>query len=87
MILIVACSPQTSGTMRGVVVEVGGELAAIEDFTVLVEGEPVKFLPTPDGDYAFPLSHLQEHLRTGEPVLVGWETVDGTRLATSIEDG
>ena len=85
--MLVACSPQTSGTMRGIVVEVGGELAAVEDFTVLVEGEPVTFLATPDGDYTFPLSHLQEHLRTGEPVLVGWESVEGTRLATSLEDG
>lgn len=73
--------------MRGVVVDVTGDLTTVEDFTVLVEGDPIRFVPTPDGDYAFPLPHLRDHLRTGEPVLVGWELVDGTRRATSLDDG
>lgn len=87
LLALMACSPQTSGTMRGIVVEVTGGLAQVESFTVLVEGEEVVFRPIPDGDYAFPLPHLQEHLRTGEPVLVGWEAVDDGRVATSLEDG
>lgn len=82
----VACSSPTSGTMQGIVVDVQGDLTTVTGFTVLVEGDRVEFEPSADGDYAFPLAHLREHLRTGEPVLVGWEIVDGGRVATFLAD-
>lgn len=87
LVALAGCATPTSGTMRGIVVDLAGDLTSVEAFTVLVEGEQVVFTPTPDGEYAFPLSHLQEHLRTGEPVLVGWELVDDRHVATSLEDG
>lgn len=83
----VACSSPASGTMQGIVVDVQGDLTTVTGFTVLVEGDQVEFEPSPDGDYAFPLGHLREHLRTGEPVLVGWEIVGGSRVATFLDDG
>lgn len=82
----VACSSPSSGTMQGIVVDVQGDLTAVTGFTVLVEGDRVEFEPSPDGDYAFPLGHLREHLRTGEPVLVGWEIVGDARVATFLDD-
>ena len=54
---------------------------------VLVEGSELEFTPTADGEYDFPLSHLREHQRTGEPVLVGWEIVGSVRYALSLADG
>jgi len=83
---LVACN-QTSGTARGVVTSVDGSLEDVTSFVVLVEGSELEFLPSADGDYDFPLSHLREHQRTGEPVLVGWEIVGSVRYALSLADG
>ena len=83
---LIACS-QTSGTARGIVTGVDGSLDDITSFVVLVEGEPLEFSPSPDGEYEFPLSHLREHQRTGEPVLVGWEIVGSVRYALTLADG
>ena len=83
---LLACS-QTSGTSRGVVTSVEGSLDEITAFTVLIEGSELRFVPTDDGDYDFPLSHLREHLRTGELVFVDWELVGSVRYALSLADG
>lgn len=85
MWLVVACSADT-GTMRGIVVEVEGDLDNVTGFAILVEGDFVEFLPTPAGSYAFPLTHLREHLRTGEPVQVGWARTDDGLAATFLDD-
>lgn len=87
LVLLVACCAQTSGTVRGVVIEVDGTLNEISSFTLLVEGEEIGFVPDDDGDYAFPLSHLREHRTNGEPVVVEWDMVDGERHALSVTDG
>lgn len=86
LLLVTACA-QTSGTVRGVVVGVEGDLSEVSSFTLLVEGEEMVFLPVGDGDYAFPLQHLRDHRRSGEPVLVGWEKRDEARYALSLADG
>jgi hypothetical protein len=83
---LLACN-QTEGTVRGVVTAVDGTLEDVTTFEVLVEGSEIEFTPTADGDYDFPLSHLREHQRTGEPVLVGWEIVGSVRYALSLADG
>ena len=83
---LVACG-QASGTVRGVVTSVEGDLDEVGAFNVLVEGSELRFFPVEDGDYDFPLAHLREHLRTGEPVLVGWEEVGTVRYALSLADG
>jgi hypothetical protein len=83
---LIACN-QTSGTARGVVTSVDGSLEDVTSFVVLVEGSELEFLPAANGEYDFPLSHLREHQRTGEPVLVGWELVGSVRYALSLADG
>ena len=85
-VALVACN-QMEGTARGVVTSVDGSLEDVASFVVLVEGSELEFVPTADGDYDFPLSHLREHQRTGEPVLVGWEIVGSVRYALSLADG
>ncbi len=86
LLALSACTAPTEGTMRGVVIDVEGDLTTVTAFTVLVEGDPVRFEPVDDGDYAFPLGHLRDHLRSGEPVLVGWELDGQSRLATFLDD-
>jgi hypothetical protein len=83
---LVACN-QTEGTARGLVTSVEGSLEDVTSFVVLVEGSELEFTPSADGDYDFPLSHLREHQRTGEPVLVGWEIVGSVRYALRLADG
>lgn len=86
--LMVACSPATSGTTKGIVIDVEGNLTDITQFTVLAQGDRVTFHPVANGEYDFPLAHLREHMRTGEPVLVGWEREDdGVMVALSLTDG
>lgn len=81
-----ACTTYSDEEATGIVVDVQGDLEDIDRFTVLVDGEKMVFEPRPDGDYAFPLGHLRDHLRSGEPVLVRWEE-DGDRIvATFIDD-
>jgi hypothetical protein len=70
-----------------VVVTVEGTLEDVTAFSVLVEGEELRFVPVEDGEYEFALPHLREHRLTGEPVLVGWEIVDNVRFALSLADG
>lgn len=86
LIVAFACVP-SSGTVRGIVVEVDGSLEQVSSFTLLVEGERLDFATVADGDYDFPLPHLQDHLRSGEPVVVDWEMREGERVAVSVVDG
>lgn len=86
VLLVVACA-QTSGTSRGIVLGVEGSLEEVTSFIVLIEGEEITFVPVEEGDYDFPLSHLREHQRTGEPILVTWELDDGSRKALALADG
>ena len=66
VLILAACSP-TSGTVIGPVISVDGDLTEVRSFTVLVEGDEMVFVPIVEGDYAFPLPHLREHLRDGSP--------------------
>ena len=86
LVVVASCSP-TSGTVRGPVVSVEGDLTEVTSFSVLVEGDMLRFLPIDDQNYGFPLQHLAEHQRTGDAVVVGWELRDDVRYALSIEDG
>jgi hypothetical protein len=44
------------------------------------------FVPIADGDYAYPLPHLRDHMRDGAPVRVGWERRGDELVATSLDD-
>ena len=84
--LIWAGCTTTSGTVIGPVISVDGDLAKVRSFTVLVEGDEMVFVPIPEGEYAFPLPHLREHLRDGAPIQVGWERRGDNLVAISLED-
>jgi hypothetical protein len=83
---LVSCS-QGGDTVRGIVVSVDGGISEVTSFEVRADGETLRFGPAPDGDFDFPLVHLRDHLRTGDPVIVGYEVSEGRNLATSVADG
>lgn len=85
--LLVSCAP-SSATVRGIVVSVDGDISDVTSFDVRADGEIIRFTPAEDGDFDFALVHLRDHLRNGEPVVVGFELLDdGSHLATSVSDG
>ena len=84
-----SCSP-TDPSIRGVVVDVQGDLVDVDRFTVVTtDGDRMDFVPAPDVRFhdGAPLSHLTEHLRNGEPIEVTYRTLDdGTLAAMRVED-
>lgn len=86
LLCLVSCAPG-GDTVRGIVISVEGDLSRITSFEVRADGETLSFEPAPNGDFDFPLVHLRDHLRTGDPVVVGYEVSDGRNLATSVADG
>lgn len=90
-LVLAACGDSGAGpsveTVEGVVLEVSGDLEAIESFVLRTdEGEVIEIVPAPDGDFRFPLAHLYDHLRTSEPLSVGLDrSVDPPR-AVAIQD-
>jgi hypothetical protein len=75
-----------SGQLTGIVLGVDGDLTEVRSFEVLSDGDRWIFAPSPDGDYEFPLGHLRDHLRTGDPVYVEFERVDGVLVAMRVSD-
>jgi hypothetical protein len=75
-----------------VVVGVEGDLSSVISFEVLSPaGDRLTFVPGPDlagFRHGGPLTHLSEHLRTGEPIRVTYTESDkGALMAVIVEDG
>lgn len=85
-LLLMSCGPG-GGKVTGLVIDMEGDLTQVERFTVLAEGVEYTFVPTADGEYTFALPHLREHLRSSEPVTVGYVERDGVLQAISVSDG
>ncbi|MDH3306158.1 MAG: hypothetical protein OEO77_01360 [Acidimicrobiia bacterium] len=85
-LILTACTATRAAT--GVVTAVDGDLIEVRSFTMqTTDGDSLVLVPAEDGSFAFPLPHLREHLRAGDPVYVEWEEVDGTLVATVVDDG
>lgn len=87
-VAIAACSPSSLVTVEGIVVAVDGDLTTVHSFEVLTtSGDRILLEPDPLGDFAFPLPHVGNHMRSLDPVRVTYRTDDdGTMIAMSIED-
>lgn len=85
-VLLVACSGSSQGTTEGLVVDVKGDLEVVTEFSVLGGDGIEVFSPAGDGDFAFPLPHLREHILSGTPVVVFWELRDGVKTAVLVDD-
>ena len=84
--IVVALLPSESGQLTGIVTAVDGDLTTVQSFEVLSGGDRLVFEPSRDGDFAFPLAHLRDHLRTGEPIAVEYENIDGVLTAMRVSD-
>jgi hypothetical protein len=86
---VTACG-SSDPTIKGIVVNVQGDLVQVAEFTVLDEsGDLVDFVPAPDLRFhdGAPLSHLTEHLRNGDPIAITYRVLDdGTKAALRVED-
>ena len=82
---LVACASGSS--VQGIVIDVEGDLTRVEAFTLRANGgEIIRLVPAEDGDFAFPVTHLQEHRQSLIPVEVVIETRDGVDVAIAIAD-
>lgn len=86
--VLAACSASETSAVDGIVTAMNGDLTTVESFDVLTtEGETIRFVPAPFGDFDFPLPHLSSHMRSLEPVRVTYQaTEDGINLAHEISD-
>lgn len=89
-LLVVAACAGPQDRVAGVVVAVDGGLAEVVSFEIVTaDGERLEFVPAADlrtFDDGAPLSHLDEHLRTGVRVRVTYEDRDGIRVAVAVSD-
>ena len=91
LLVVAAACGASSKDVRGIVVDVDGDLLEVRSFTVRTEdGETLRFTPAAGAAFedGTPLSHLTEHLREVSPVVVTYEEAEYASLvATVVEDG
>ncbi len=75
-------------SVRGVVVSIEGALDNVTGFELVDEtGARLQFAVDPNAEFdGFPLSHLNDHLLSAEPIVVTYEERGGL-YALSIRDG
>lgn len=86
LMLLSSCGSSQQGTLEGLVVDVQGDLSAVSQFSVLTESGIEVLVPATDGEFAFPLQHLREHILSGVPVVVFWELRGGEKFAVFVDD-
>lgn len=91
LVLLSGCSSaeESSGEVRGVVTEVTGDLSGVESFVVMdVSGDSLKFVPGDGLTVAGgPVSHLRDHVVSGEPVKVLFHSGSkGELIADDVQD-
>ena len=75
--------------VEGVVVDVQGDLSTVDAFVlVTAEGDRLTFVPAREATFhgGAPLTHLDDHLRSGAPIAVTYRDQDGTLVATEVDD-
>ena len=57
--------------VQGIVIGVEGDLTTVESFVLRGDdGEVLTIVPAEDGDFGFPLPHLNEHRSSLSPIVV-----------------
>ena len=84
---LVGCSGKPGTSVVGVVVDFQGDLVTVESFSVLTpDGIELELVPAADGDFAFPLPHLREHLATGDPISIRYVEDGAVLVAVAVGD-
>jgi hypothetical protein len=88
LVALAACSGSDK-PIAGRLAEVDGDLTTVESFVLLTEdGERLRFLADPAASFhGGPLSHIRDHLVSGEPVVVFFEERGDDLVATAVDDG
>lgn len=88
MVALVACSGSDK-TVEGRLAEMEGDLEVVRSFVLLNgDGERLEFMVDPGATFhGGPLSHVRDHLLSGEPVVVFYTEQGGDLVATGVEDG
>ncbi|HVL65220.1 MAG TPA: hypothetical protein VM573_08650 [Actinomycetota bacterium] len=90
--LLAACgggeeTPAAPAVIEGVILDIESEsLGEVESFTLKDGDRTFEIFIDPEVDYGFPLSHLNEHMVSSEPVRCELEERDGKLYAQTIED-
>ena len=73
--------------ITGVIVDINSAgLDDVRSFELKAGDDHYEIFIDPERDYGFPLSHLNEHRMTGDPVRVDLEDRDGDLYALAIDD-
>jgi hypothetical protein len=79
-----------NATLRGVVIDVSGDITTVQDFTLrLPDGTDQRLVPAPGITFhgGAAIGHLRDHLRSGQEIVIEYEVLDdGTWVAVSVED-
>jgi len=89
--MLVAGCAGGEGRVTGVVTAAQGNLSGIESFVLRsTDGDQFAFEPEEGlavfGDGATPLTHIFEHLQTGDPVRVTYRVEGNVNVALKVED-
>jgi hypothetical protein len=89
-VVVASCAGTSTDDATGVVVDVTGDITTVDRFVIQTpEGERLELTVAPGVIFAngAPPGHLSEHLQSGEPVVVTYETLDdGTLVVHELDD-
>lgn len=87
---LIACGDGERDVVEGVVTDVVGDLTTVEEFVIRTTSDEVlRFEPAPGMSFggSTPITHINDHLRSGAPVRVSYEQLaDGTLIAHVVTD-
>lgn len=84
-LVVGACAADNEVT--GIVLEVTGDLTSVESFVLRTDGgETLTIVPAADGDFRFPLPHLNDHRASLSPITVELDDSVDPPLAVHIRD-
>ena len=86
--LVLAACGGGDSVVEGRIIDFDGDLEQVRSFTLVTDdGESFDFVPASDATFhGGPLSHLRDHLVSGEPVAVFYDEVEGELVVSAVED-
>ena len=85
--LVAGTACASANQVQGVVLEIDGDLTTVDSFVLrTVDGETLTIVPAADGDFSFPLPHLNDHRASLAPIIVVLDRSVDPPLAISIRD-
>ena len=87
LLVVLASACANPDEVRGVVIDVQGDLTSVERFVIRIDGgDLIEVVPAEHGDFAFPLPHLHDHRASLAPILVELDRSTDPPTAVAIRD-